>query len=166
VDESNMTGQLESGSIHIRGHLLRIPNGSFSLNEHAIKDEISLYHSDDYRNGSNIQWDEQDNSGNAVVSYFENPVTELCRAGLPREFSRTRTPLRHANGSIFALPISYGSEQRTKRAVDGLVLYQPPHQFDVFHRVGSYETNSSLDLAVSFEDRFNSQYPARSICII
>jgi hypothetical protein len=168
VDESNMTGQLKGGSINIRGHLLRLQE----LEDSAIGDEISLRHSDDDAIFCQLLWDEQDDNGNAVVSYFENPVTKLCHDGLPRGFSRTRTPLRYVNGSIFALPISFYSEEIFETlCAAGLVLYQPPHQLDVFHRVGLYRVGllsarSQPDFAVSFQNRLNSQSPARSICII
>ena len=164
VDERNMTGQLEGGSIHVHGHLLRLQKGSDARD---INVELVLRHFDHDRGGSQILWDERDDNGFAVVSHFEKPVTEPCHGGLQREFSRTRTSLRHANGSIFALPISsYGGEELGRTCAVGLVLYQPLHQLDVFHRVGLYDIDDSLDFTVSFQDRLKSQYPARSICIV
>ena len=154
-DENNMTGQLHGGSIHIFGHLLRLQKGSRG---NTIK--ISLCHFDDNHGHSEVQWDEQNDNGCAVVSYFKIP------------FSRTRTSLRRANGSFFALPISYqdydwDEGDGMERSVYGLVLYQPPHEVENFHRVAFYSTtHSKLDFTISFADRLSSQHPARSICIL
>ena len=155
-DENNMTGQLQGGSIHIFGHLLRLQKES---GENTI--EMSLCHFDDNRGYSKVRWDEQNENGYAVVSHLEIP------------FSRTRTPLRHANGSFFALPISYEDDDDWSLGagmdclVNGLVLYQPPHEVENFHRVAYYYTShKNLDLTISFADRLSSQHPARSICIL
>jgi hypothetical protein len=154
-DGNNRTGQLQGGSIHIFGHLLRLQKGSRGK---TIK--ISLCHFDDNHGHSQVRWDEQNDNGYAVVSYLEIP------------FSRTRIPLRRANGSFFALPISYedyGPDEGVGRecSVKGLVLYQPPHQVENFHRVACYSTTHiNLAFTLSFADRLSSQHPARSICIL
>jgi hypothetical protein len=173
VDKSNITGRLQGGFILVRGHLLGLHNGGVGNN---IERKSSLGDFGwKFTSSKVIKWDETDGKGAAMASYLENITLEAYPKEISTAFLRTRVPLEHAKGSFFALPvlhqaINFGT--LTERRVIGLVLYQPPHQPDVFHRVAFYLESDRPGLVgrpdkldfTSFTDRL-SQYPARSIPI-
>jgi hypothetical protein len=174
VDKGNITGRLQGGFIHICGHLLGLRNEGVDENDIEHKRSLSDF-GPTFDLAKVIKWDEIDDNRAAIVSYLENITVEACQEGLQTVFSRTRVPLKHAQGSFFALPVSHqadNSGDHTGWEVTGLVLYRPPNQTDVYHRVAYYKesdkpdlvgTSDKLDFA-SFAERL-SQCPARSIYI-
>jgi hypothetical protein len=174
VDKGNITGRLQGGFIHIRGHLLGLRNEGVDENDIERNSSLSDF-GPTFNLAKVIKWDEMDDNGDVIVSYLDNITVEACQEGIPTVFSRTRVPLEHAKGSFFALPVLHGVDSFglcTSWKVTGLVLYQPPHQTDFFHRVAFYRDSDrpglvgisdKLDFA-SFTERL-SQYPARSIYI-
>jgi hypothetical protein len=163
VDKDNPTGMLKGGAIRIQGHLARLPRV-----EDGDIDEGSISFCD-FKHAM-IRLDEEDDSKNSLVSHLDDISTG--QQGLQLDFtetSRTKLPLEHATGAIFALPLLHQTFNigMDNQAVVGLVLYETLYHPGVFHRIGSFRVLclTQSDFTV-FTQSLETEFPKKSVYIV
>jgi hypothetical protein len=176
VDDSHDTGLLRGGAIQLRGHLIgpatKNPNGQLSEGfvtdtycEGFVETDRVKYWCGDDKVELEMRFDEEDPSHTPIVSYLDN-LQPGHKQGLVEGATRQAMTLADADGFIYLFQThSELDHEMEKGLVEGIILYQPPHQVGVFHRIGCYRILSS-DIKLGRLRTFGDRYPRRSILIL
>ncbi|RSL42298.1 hypothetical protein CEP54_015528 [Fusarium duplospermum] len=154
-DERHITGLVKGGAIKLRGHLL----GSRKV-EMPSRRRLRYFDDDTFDEdieGPYMMLDEGDEEG-PLVSYLDNINTNNYRKESTEGALRRTERLRDARGSVFFLPIAKGF------TVQGIILYQPPHQTGIFHRIGYFVSNRLPN--GSYSHNLESDYPEHTFLIL
>ncbi|CAG7556412.1 unnamed protein product [Fusarium equiseti] len=176
VDDSHDTGLLRGGAIQLRGHLIgpatKNPNGQLSEGfvtdmycEDFVETDRVKYWCGDDKVELEMRFDEEDPSHTPIVSYLDNLQPDH-KQGLVEGATRQAMTLADADGFIYLFQThSELDHEMEKGLVEGIILYQPPHQVGVFHRIGCYRVLSS-DIKLGRLRTLGDRYPRRSILIL
>ncbi|KAJ4128985.1 hypothetical protein NW768_007511 [Fusarium equiseti] len=176
VDDSHDAGLLRGGAIQLRGHLIgpvtRHPNGQFSEGfvtdtycEDFVEADRVKYWCGDNKVELQISFDEEDPNHTPIVSYLDN-LQPGHEQGVVESATRQAMFFEDAGGSIFLFQThSELNHEWEKGLVEGIIVYQPPHQVGVYHRVGCYRIKSS-DNRLGRLGTIGDRYPRRSVLIL
>ncbi|XEV04653.1 hypothetical protein FSHL1_009940 [Fusarium sambucinum] len=163
-DEKHDTGLIDGGALRIRGHLVGpITNGP------ELDEDILLCHvgtEDRADDGFCMVYeDEVGLDADPFISYLDGLDQESTQVGLTSGAFRQTITVSEAEGSIFCLPVSYFDYPGRfhDSVLSGLILYNPPHQPGIFHRIGYYELNCKAIL--NLEPQLREEHPLQSILI-
>ncbi|RFN44892.1 hypothetical protein FIE12Z_10873 [Fusarium flagelliforme] len=169
VDDSHDTGLLRGGAIQLRGYLIgpatKNPNGGLSerfvthtyCEDFVETDRVEYWCGDD-KVELQIRFDEEDLNHTPIVSYLDN-LQPGYKQGLVEGATRQAISLEDADGLIYLFQThSELDHEAEKGLVEGIILYQPPHQVGVFHRIGCYRvltSDSKLGRLRTLGDRYS-----------
>jgi len=104
-----------------------------------------------------IRFDEEDPNHTPIISYLDN-LQPGHKQGHVEGATRQAISLEDADGLIYLFQThSELDHEMEKRLVEGIILYQPPHQVGVFHRIGCYRvltSDSKLGRLRTLGDRY------------
>ncbi|EGU72400.1 hypothetical protein FOPG_16970 [Fusarium oxysporum f. sp. conglutinans race 2 54008] len=169
IDETHDTGLLNGGALRIHGHLIGpIPVGSTidTLDEDILRCHVRTEEEAD-DGVCMVNEDEEGPDGVPFISYLDGLDPELGRVGLMSGAFRQTIAFSDAEGSIFCLPIVYryeDTEEPYESELSGLILYNPPHQRGIYHRIGYYEMECKA--IPDFNAMLREQHPPQSILLL
>ncbi|KAF5245780.1 hypothetical protein FAUST_1567 [Fusarium austroamericanum] len=177
VDSSHDTGLLRGGSIQLRGCLIgpvaRRSDGNLSeefiINTYC-QDSKDIDQVEYWAGGDqvefNLKFDEKDANHAIMVSYLDIPIHDHYQKGLINGATRRTMPLEDVDGPIYLLHMNSELDPESEQGlVQGIILYQPLHQVDIFHRIGYYGILSS-DTRLEYSRTLTDRYPIRSVLIL
>ncbi|KAJ3541675.1 hypothetical protein NM208_g4501 [Fusarium decemcellulare] len=169
LDETHITGLLRGGALKLRGHLI----GPSTIHSDGVLtyELVTEAHdaSDTIRKDRvfGLGWDEKDTNSAGMISYLDNLDPDRCQRGFIDEAVRRIISTKHADGSIFYLPITHKqNEPNGTWSLNGIILYQAPNQPKVFHRINDYVLQCSEGTHDNFMAKLSIQHPMRSILIL
>ena len=157
----------KGGAIEVRGHLMG-PRKVGGQGEPSYFEASFLFSQYLRRNmqstpqpRSRVSWDEHEALGEPLVSYLDGLNLASRGKALIDGAHREQMRLRDAPGSFFYLPLETDGETGF---LEGIVLYQPPHQPGIFHRVGEWSARECIDGSPAGD--LATKYPEQTVYII